>query len=816
MRSIFINIIIIILTLKRDTAQRHLYYYTEFGAKISSQYLQDTPEIIFNYSIPKSGLPSADILVKNLTFLLNHESANCFVHLTSYDRVDIPKLISPVILRKPTPAFVKSRTKYSDGETESERVAWILAPHYMGSQYWINLTDDGCPASRFFTGINNHVRDLCNHIDFIQFSSHSKPWSCQIQASLFPPLHIFQKSYALSRGHSSMFIYDLHQTNIWYLDQNTYRQLGDYFSIIPSAVLDLRLMFVTTSYWKIHSMRTFDVLLQILKYTNEASQTSYLLFEVEIKDSNGAILAPIIGYSKYPHLLNRCYHCRHLDYVQKSQIYHSPDQGKIFWDLLHINSANEQNKLLAAGWCQLETGLASIFSKAEHKSNIQLSVEASKHVWWVILGNNSIVSKTQRRPCDKTKKLHKDATQTTILSFRSGFQHFPYHFPAHSKDTFNTFRFITCGRRELEPYPFKELVTVFDSKTWLSILAAAAFIPPVMYHLSGRKTSVIGEGLSVLKAFLEQGRSANRFQTVNFTSRLLASITILAGILLCNAYKSTNVYKIIAPRQPARYEHFDTLIGENFDIYGSSGVDFIATDLKNINYSLVENWEQFTIIGRTSIMIYSNLLSYVPLNKVDKIVLNYTAEIYPGVISKFSQELQSRAKELANLSNLNMIRATGEKMFDAIEEVEFLTSLRKFKKEALVVSQLRALRYKRALQSTGVSSSHIHIGKELYFESSIVYSFRGFVPVDVISRLKAMYTSGIWNWLEGVVQIINRDIEERHFTTSVQAASIEGNIVVIFCVLLGGILIAIFVALMEMMFSKIKEMCLQTKIGNLL
>lgn len=81
------------------------------------------------------------------------------------------------------------------------------------------------------------------------------------------------------------------------------------------------------------------------------------------------------------------------------------------------------------------------------------------------------------------------------------------------------------------------------------------------------------------------------------------------GLLLSNAYKNINVYNIITTRGPARYEYFEIVINDNYEIYASSPVDFMSFDLRNIVYSAVDKNDLLTMVDHSTIF-FSNLRSY--------------------------------------------------------------------------------------------------------------------------------------------------------------------------------------------------------------
>lgn len=147
-----------------------------------------------------------------------------------------------------------------------------------------------------------------------------------------------------------------------------------------------------------------------------------------------------------------------------------------------------------------------------------------------------------------------------------------------------SFRFVVCGIKDWEAMAYSEVINVYDKciwGMWAVTLACAALVWRLLL-LSGPQSSqshdhnshgidVLSKTYSLLKILLEQGDLDYDSPTI-FSQKVLAflGIILLMPIILSNGYKNANVYNMITPLKPLRYEHFDDLIAGNLSIFGSS------------------------------------------------------------------------------------------------------------------------------------------------------------------------------------------------------------------------------------------------------
>lgn len=112
---------------------------------------------------------------------------------------------------------------------------------------------------------------------------------------------------------------------------------------------------------------------------------------------------------------------------------------------------------------------------------------------------------------------------------------------------------------------------------------------------------------------------------------------------------------------------------------------------------------------------------------------------------------------------------------------------------AVVLPRDAAMRF--ALQLSYQNDSlnipgRVNIGKEKYFQQYFVFRLGGYISPHMMRRVKTIQTSGVMNWWQ---KIIKEGFERKHFVDSRvphKTPTMDGNVLVIFAVWLGGLAFA--------------------------
>lgn len=85
-----------------------------------------------------------------------------------------------------------------------------------------------------------------------------------------------------------------------------------------------------------------------------------------------------------------------------------------------------------------------------------------------------------------------------------------------------------------------------------------------------RNPTITKNVLVLLKVFLEQDNPFPKSLIDNPRSKYIIGTLLLTGIVLSNAYKNTNVHKMIVQRKPVAYRYLEELLKDNFTIHSRS------------------------------------------------------------------------------------------------------------------------------------------------------------------------------------------------------------------------------------------------------
>lgn len=131
------------------------------------------------------------------------------------------------------------------------------------------------------------------------------------------------------------------------------------------------------------------------------------------------------------------------------------------------------------------------------------------------------------------------------------------------RHTLEGLRFISCGRPLVSPFAFSELFTVFSEYVWIALIVAVIVVT-FSLKLLNRNWKYF---MASLKVLLEQGNPFPDTIIENRNFAVLNLLILLTGTVLSNAYKSNNVYNMIAPLSQIPYTKYEQLIRDNFSIH---------------------------------------------------------------------------------------------------------------------------------------------------------------------------------------------------------------------------------------------------------
>lgn len=126
------------------------------------------------------------------------QDGNCLIHITSYQNVDIhPESNFPRMLRQLKISLLTRYLKYNFFSSHAASVPYttlLWVPNTVGKfkSYQTKNSASTCRHSKYFRmSISTQLQDqpsLCTQLLYDTFPLNSRPWNCQVEVLLFPPV----------------------------------------------------------------------------------------------------------------------------------------------------------------------------------------------------------------------------------------------------------------------------------------------------------------------------------------------------------------------------------------------------------------------------------------------------------------------------------------------------------------------------------------------------------------------------------------------------------------------------------------------------
>ncbi|CAL8135780.1 unnamed protein product [Orchesella dallaii] len=305
----------------------------------------------------------------------------------------------------------------------------------------------------------------------------------------------------------------------------------------------------------------------------------------------------------------------------------------------------------------------------------------------------------------------------------------------------------------------------------------------------------------------------------SYPVRLVVSCVMLVAIVLSNAYKNTNVYNMIVPREPLPYQRFEELTLNKFTIYSRIGSVYITSNNKYQPFETRNPAAAKPPSASISEELFADFLTRQRYRKQSLDSPKNSEQLLRNVFSQsqlhphMNTAVENRLKEITKLGNLSqkiniapeyrsrfsdLVIKDGERILE-----EFMEQCNK---TALVLPSFMCQQHKRRLHHLG--RRDVFVGKEIYTNPSHSFSLGGLIPPYIVKRLSGMGASGLWEWW---TKSIHEGSGLRTYTVNkaLRKPTLDGNILVIFVLLVFGI----FVALLCFVIENRKRLYSQTEKG---
>ncbi|CAL8121436.1 unnamed protein product [Orchesella dallaii] len=726
-------------------------------------------------------------------------TANCLMSLYNFRYVDIfdeTPLEYPILLWTPELGQIN---KWN---------TWM--PKDFNKKISVTKVNDTlrCNTSNFVRMVEygDFCTSICLDLDVFKYSSHSKPWNCQVEMYLYPP------DITRTQTVPSVNVFVYHDT-LQFVDSSILSQL-----IYPSiriswkgnvnyAHLYVSLTSNSQSSGVISFVKIVKEFQRVLKKSNdtavEMSRTlDVILYEINLK------ITPL-------EILERLSNPAPSETIHWSLITEFPATRRTESAIFQLSLCDK--RLFNAEYL--------LHSRLE-LSAVEKLAKAYAHVWLSIMKNSTFqldqdtLAYYTYYPLSGEVKLESSyvdvfnnhipvMTLEGALLFNSASRGAALEIPLD----LSALKFVSCGRRALQSMAFRELIDVYDTAVWAFVGLSILILMMVFEQLSHGTGSmslfnIYQHWLPIFKAIVEQGDPFPSRYLKTLPIRLVFSAFMLAMIVLSNAYKNTNVYNMIAPRNPVPYKYLKELVHDSFVIFArSSFVGFYWYDREMPRWSNVSISKHYLNVA-DSASVFSVIqrllwgLDYrekAELTKTynDSIRLMEQVEQATGLHPHFISVLKNRFEEIESINPFPFMPSQGihtalQERFWTREDLILADFIDQCNRTALLLPQHLCMKHAHRLQR--LKKDDVFVGKEAYVNNLYTFTLTYRKPSFIIKRLSGTKESGIWEWWLKLAKGGYKLYQTRKVLTK---PNLDGNVLVIFSLLCIGLVVACAIFVLE-------------------
>lgn len=782
---------------------------------------------------------------------------NCLTFVRNYQYINLHPVEHPILLTRPDIAWFWPPRGKRNTDLYSFKI-WVHASANTNGTILLISTGDKkadillkLSHSKFWSTVaikNRRIQygriiDAFVRLNMTVFSRVTKPWNCLVHLELYPAFkrfddhalsypapfdyqHVFSNMYSIipsETSHIVIYIVDREQhENVNYLlrHKQQHRDAIEKKTLLPmfSSYISHDLVFlVETVNWK--SSGSIISQIDTVKILKACAFRSLSMTRTVVKDIKLENLGALRGWKRMSSVIcNENLQNNVLLWTIASPEGNVGQQGE---------SKDIDDLIFQFKMCK-KFSLVDILGRSHGLPSPHPSLRMARvyvHLWTSILGNYSFFTDDMKE-CHCGTKVpvgHETVDNPfrnliTIRQFNHTFIRGKYLFPVIVLDkALQNLQFVSCGARGLKGLAFETLVIIFDHYIWaLIVLSFCIFVLSIRLMVNKASYRNVLHGIFFATLVLEQGDQLPSSWYSVSRIRLILVGYFLAGIVISNAYKNTNVYQMIIPRKPILYEYFHQLIHDNFTVYTKAAVviftfsslfshkadpkrgkwEISTHDIFENDSNRMQIFYNFRLMSEVQALqkqigqvnddnIVIDLLKWVKfppicVELVDR-VINYGVDLLAS-----KQPMHSKIRDL---------EAAMRKFYSGEERKGLLNLLGKCEKTALLLPEYEIIEYAKTLYDEG--HSDISIGKES-IGTKIAFSIKGFLPQYIFRRIESTNLAGLWlRWINLVkgIEILKFKDSKR---MSLKKPDMSGNVLVIFMVLGLGLVCAAFLYFIEL------------------
>ncbi|CAL8130218.1 unnamed protein product [Orchesella dallaii] len=509
--------------------------------------------------------------------------------------VDIEPPEFPIVIRHHIPALVTTFIQHHTSNDETLR--WIpRGLNFTG----VALKTYSCPLSTLV----EHDTGVCLNFNPHKLSMRARPWNCEFNVALYPPLYVFGKlafrdvllpTYLLyprvwNRQDGSEIYSSYTATirtkvfNAWIIDDIYENQWTTdhfyYWKAVPKSEDSIRIILSHDVHFLMETRRT---------NRHPFSSSEIINIKVPFLCETQPTEKPCTKAPHHYSISFREWHAKDLEELYETLYYE--------WHKLWNIQLNNWKSIFD------EMGFMKHFSMCEnyieHKGywvNLPFTsihervAHALVHVLQSTMGNSTYLVLPNRfrkgfctngkwHEMTETNNIEINLIQTTLKITTKQFlvdDSIVFQIP----NPRISLRFVSCGRPRESGLEFVELVKIFDFGIWLCLLILIMGLSLLIQdkksgftdHVDWKRRYIryfkecFTNLFPLIKALLEQGDTFLASSSGR-RSLLIKGSFIAVALILSNAYKGQNVYNLVTSRKLIPYHYFKQLIQDQFTIY---------------------------------------------------------------------------------------------------------------------------------------------------------------------------------------------------------------------------------------------------------
>lgn len=745
------------------------------------------------------------------------DKANCLLVLNNFRDTPLNTINQPIILRalKPVLAMTRAPQFFTDAG-ESYFLNYILSPTTQGSTVNVSIVRSDlsvaypksnptgyCVKSIYFARpyYDSNVFSMfhCMKINFRQFVAKTRPWNCQASFDLFLPVSLVLE-YVLD-FFSKVFVYE-HRVPI-----------SGQLQHFPTKIDRINVL--------IFNFVSKDKPIRSHEAFRNWARTVVETRKLEILNVDGTFFDIFLLVNTIPlktEIHNLAQPKHHVETIEIFQVLENQFVLTSFKTLPNFTTVTGASSNVNVKWSlPLYSDKADIINRMIYFINLcdkfySLSrtfqafemdrlAHMYAHLWISVMKNYTIVDHNfYTGECVNGKHSATDKKDHVAIQMSSAdFPKNMYIFSYSTQVQVGNLHFLSCGKRGVSSANFGELVNIFDNWVWLSMLATIICISTIFPQFFWKRMSLnvyLTFVLSPMKLLMEQGNPFSDLVINRNQLKCTTGLILLAGIVLSNGYKSTNIFKLIAPRKTITYQTLSELSMDNFTLYTRSiPVTFylpqMRVKMQPKDHFVAVSGKNGKLVLQSEVVFMTNEAARV--NEINQASGKYDGKghqsplksrLHPelGLILDNVMQESKLHMDNASLNDVISFMSTQSDVLQQQEQNKLRALLVKCNKTALILPDYLckqvAVNLTRKIHYLDVS-----VGSESFSNLDTTFRLQGYVPPHISKRIMGITSSGLWN---KDAKLLTGRFSLDDKVVPVKAPSLSGNIVVVFTIWASG------------------------------